>query len=320
MNSAFDRIAVIGAGPVGTITAAFLARAGKAVFLTDVRLDRIQAVRERGLRVEGKADHFTVRPAAAETSKAGLPAFRPDWVFLSVKSFSLPSLLDELTGLIDPGAKLLILQNGLDNEETAAQRFGRDRVFRAVVNFAGLLREPGVVHVSFFNPPNYVGALTPDGATDARRLAEVLTEAGMETRSVPDIKRYEWIKTILSAALMPVCGPTGLTMKEALDLPETRSLCERILQESIAVASRLGYDFGAGFFSECLDYLAKTDNHKPSSSVDLESGLPVEYVFQPIIDWGRTVQSPTPCLETLTLVMRALEKRRDRSGRPGPHM
>jgi 2-dehydropantoate 2-reductase len=311
MDSAFNRIAVIGAGPVGTITAAFLARAGTSVFLTDVRLDRIQAVRERGLRVEGKADHFTVRPAAAETSKADLPAFRPDWVFLSVKSFSLTSVLDELTGLIDPGAKILILQNGLDNEEAAAQRLGRDRVFRAVINFAGMLREPGVVHVSFFNPPNYVGALTPDGAPVARRLAEVLTLAGMETRSVPDIKRYEWIKTILAAALMPVCGPTGLTMKEARDLPETRSLCERILRESIAVASRLGYDFGAGFFSECLDYLANTDNHKPSSSVDLEAGLPVEYVFQPIIDWGRTVQSPTPCLETLTLVMRALEKRRN---------
>jgi len=51
MDSAFDRIAVIGAGPVGTITAAFMARAGKSIFLTDVRPERIQAVRDRGTSV-----------------------------------------------------------------------------------------------------------------------------------------------------------------------------------------------------------------------------------------------------------------------------
>jgi 2-dehydropantoate 2-reductase len=320
MGFDFERIAVIGAGPVGSISAAYLARSGRSIFLSDVRPDRIEAVRERGIRVEGKSDHFTSRLTAAEISKSGLPAFRPDAVFLCVKSFSLPGLLDDLTGLLDPEAVILLLQNGLDNEDAAAERFGADRVLRAVVHFAGTLLEPGVVRMSFFNPPNYIGGLTPVGAPAAVRLAAILTGAGLAASAVPDIKRHEWIKTILAAALMPVCGPTGMTMKEALELPETRELCERILQESISVASRRGYAFGEGFFSECLDYLLKADNHKPSSSVDLEAGLPVEYVFQPIIDGGRVCGVPTPCLEALTLVMRALEKQRDRTGKLGPHM
>jgi ketopantoate reductase len=65
--------------------------------------------------------------------------------------------------------------------------------------------------------------------------------------------------------------------------------------------------------------LAAAGDHKPSSSVDLEVGNPIEYVFQPIIDFGRAVGSPTPCLETLTLIMRAQEERRDRSGRVGAY-
>jgi len=317
---AFDRIAVIGAGPVGSIASAFLARSGKSVFLTDIRPDRINAVRERGLSVEGKADHFTVRMAAAEVSKADLDAFRPDWIFVAVKSHSLNGLLEEIAGIVLPTSKILIMQNGIDNEEIAAARLGRENVFRAVINYAGIIREPGIVHVSFFNPPNYVGALVPASEPTALRLAEVMTAAGLKTIFVPDIKKYEWMKTILAAALMPVCAPTGLTMKEALELAETRSLCERILKESIAVAAKLGYEFGEGFFSECLFYLAGADDHKPSSSVDLEAGWPVEYVFQPIIDLGRKLQSPTPCLESLTMIMRALEKRRDGIARPGSHM
>ena len=315
----FKRIAVIGAGPVGSISAAFLTRSGKSVFLTDLRTDRIETVREKGLSLVGKMDPFTVQPSVVEASKAGLAAFRPDWIFVGVKSFSLIPLLDELSGIIEPGPKFLIMQNGLDNEEPPALRFGRPNVFRAVINFAGMLKENGAVHLSFFNPPNYVGALVPESEPVSHRLAEVLTEAGLETRSVPDIKRYAWIKTILAAALMPVCGPTGLTMKEALELDETRSLCEKILEESIAVAARVGYDFGEEFFSECLRYLAGAGDHKPSSSVDLEAGNPIEYVFQPIIDLGRAVGSPTPCLETLTLIMRAQEKRRDRSGQSGAY-
>ncbi|MDD8025894.1 MAG: 2-dehydropantoate 2-reductase [Acidobacteriota bacterium] len=320
MGIDFERIAVIGAGPVGSLAAAYLARSGRSILLSDSRSDRIETVRERGVRVEGKADHFTRRLAAADVSKAGLPAFRPNAVFLCVKSFSLPGLLDDLAGLFGPETVILVMQNGLDNEDAVAERFGADRVLRAVVHFAGALLEPGVVRMMFFNPPNYIGALTPAGAPAAERLAAVFTEAGLAAAAVPDIKRHEWIKAILSAALMPVCGPTGMTMKEALALSETRTLCERILQESISVAASRGFVFGESFFSDCLDYLMKADNHKPSSSVDLEAGLPVEYVFQPIIDAGHASRTPTPCLEALTLVMRALEKRRDRTGKLGPHI
>lgn len=315
-----ERVAVIGAGPVGSLAAAHLARSGRVLYLSDLRRDRIDAVRERGLRVQSRDGGFNVHPAVVEVSQSGLSAFRPDAVFLCVKSFSLPALLDDLTGRIGPQAEILVMQNGLDNEDAVADKFGRERVFRMVIHFAGRLISPGVVQMSFFNPPNYIGGLSPGSRPAAERLAAVFTESGLATSAAPDIKRCEWIKAILSAALMPVCGPTGMTMKEALELPETRALCERILQESIAVAAGRGFLFEEGFFSECVGYLEKADSHKPSLSVDLEAGLPVEYVFQPIIDAGRAGRIPTPCLETLTMLLRAMEKRRDLTGMLGPHM
>ena len=99
-------------------------------------------------------------------------------------------------------------------------------------------------------------------------------------------------------------------MREAMTLEETRFLCEQILSEGIRVAKKLGYDYGDDFFENCLGYLDNAGDHKPSTSLDLEAGNPIEYIFQPIIDYGKKVKSPTPVLESLTKVMRILEHKK----------
>jgi len=47
--------------------------------------------------------------------------------------------------------------------------------------------------------------------------------------------------------------------------------------------------------------------------MDLEAGNPIEYVFQPIIDYGKKTGTPTPYLESLTKVIRTLEKKKLKS-------
>jgi ketopantoate reductase len=96
-------------------------------------------------------------------------------------------------------------------------------------------------------------------------------------------------------------------MKEAMCLEETRFLCEQILAESIDVAQKAGYDYGEDFFETAMGYLTKAGHHKPSTSLDMEAGNPIEYIFQPIIDYGKRMDVPTPFLESLTKVMRTLE-------------
>jgi ketopantoate reductase len=95
-----------------------------------------------------------------------------------------------------------------------------------------------------------------------------------------------------------------------MECDETRHLCEQILAESIAVAAKRGLALGENFYESCLSYLFNADRHKPSTSVDLDRGNPIEYVFQPILDYGKKLKIPTPVLESLTKVLRVLEKRR----------
>ena len=170
--------------------------------------------------------------------------------------------------------------------------------------------KPGSVKMSFFHPPNYIGAIDRKNEEKAQDIAKMLSDAGLETAYSQEIKKHEWKKTILNASLMPVCATTGLTMKEAMSQEDTRWMCEQILSESIQVAAQLGFTYGENFFQDCVQYLSKAGHHKPSTSLDLEAGNPIEYIFQPIIEYGKNIGSPTPVLESLTRIMRTLEKQK----------
>jgi 2-dehydropantoate 2-reductase len=303
-------IAIIGAGPIGSIMAAYLARNKENVFLIDIKEELISAIEKNGITITGVGDKFTTPVKGTGYSPASLSQFDVDLICVAVKFNYLDSLLDEIKPIFKQGQKIILLQNGIDNEDRAAETLSRDDILRFVINYAGMIEKPGVVKMSFFNPPNYIGALSTENEPLAKEIAEFITDAGMETHFSSDIKKYEWKKTILNAALMPVCATTDTTMKEAMNGEETRFLCEKILQECIQVAQKVGYEFGENFFEKGMSYLSNAGDHKPSTSMDLEAGCPIEYVFQPIIDYGIKTGTPTPYLESLTKVMHTLEKKK----------
>lgn len=309
---AHHNIAIIGAGPVGSIMAAYLARNKENVYLIDIKRELISAVEKNGITITGVGDNFTVPLKGTGYFTASLDRFKVDLIFLAVKFNYMDSLLEELKLILKPGQKIILLQNGIDNEDRAAEKLSKDQVLRFVINYAGMIKKPGIVTMSFFNPPNFIGVISPKSKALAKELADLITAAGLETHYSPDIKKHEWKKTILNAALMPVCASTGLTMKQAMNGEDTRYLCEQILQECIHVAKKVGYDYGKRFFEDCLSYLSNAGDHKPSTSIDLEAGNPIEYIFQPIIDYGKKTKTPTPFLESLTKVVRTLETKQRR--------
>ena len=300
-------IAIIGAGPVGSIMATHLARKGENLFLVDIKEELISAIEKNGLSILWKGEELRAQIKGTGYFTASLSRFHPDLILIAVKANYNDPLLEEIKMIFKPEQKIIVVQNGIDNEERVAEKFGANAVMRFVVNYAGMILEPGVVKMSFFHPPNYIGVLAPENESLAKEIAALITETGLETQYVPDIKKYEWKKTILNAALMPVCATTGLTMKEAMSTGETRYLCEQILNECIEVAKKVGYEYGEDFFEHSLAYLSGAGHHKPSTSLDLEAGNPIEYIFQPIIDYGKKVGAPTPFLESLTKVMQTLE-------------
>jgi len=149
-------------------------------------------------------------------------------------------------------------------------------------------------------------------------MAEMMSEAGLQTQFTADIKRYEWEKVILNAALSPVCALARKPMKDMMDLEITESLVEDLLREGIEVAEATGVTFDEGFFEHCVQYLKKAGYHKTSMHQDIERGSPTEidWLNRKIVEYGRAHGVKTPYNLTITALVKGLEME---SGAPEGH-
>jgi 2-dehydropantoate 2-reductase len=227
----------------------------------------------------------------------------------------MPRLIPEIKKVAQPGTRFISCQNGLDNEEYLAETLGPDNVLRIVPNYAGGRVGDGEIWMSFFNPPNYIGAMTAEGEPLARQMAKMMSEAGLETQFTTDIKKYEWEKVILNASLSAVCALTRKPMKDIMDFEITERLVEELLREGIAVAEACGVTFDEGFLEYCVQYLKKAGYHKTSMHQDIERGTPTEidWLNGKIVERGRALGVKTPYNFAIAALVKGLEMK---SGAP----
>jgi len=304
------RFGIIGVGPIGSIIAAHLAKAGHSVTLVDILKDHLDEIKRSGLTLTGfKGMNVSFPGENLCYSIDEMRGRKIDVIFISVKASILPKVLPVLKKVTSPGTTFVSLQNGLDAEDFIADSFGKENTLRIVINYAGNIIDNGKVRMSFFNAPNYIGMIDPAAEEKARTLAEIITAADLETAFTPEIKKYEWEKTILNTALSPVCALTRRTMKQMMEFEETRGLVEAILREGIEVAGANGIHFESGFLEHCMGYLDNAGHHKTSMHVDLERGSPTEigFINGKIVEYGKLKGIPTPYNSTIVSLIRGSE-------------
>jgi 2-dehydropantoate 2-reductase len=312
------KIAIIGVGPIGGILGAHLVCAGRYVVLCDVLKDHLNVIRERGLRITGVAEMTAQceRVACGISELPGFPAV--DTIVISTKASVLPRIVPEIAQVARPGTWFISCQNGLGNEEFLAETFGSDNVLRIVVNYGGRQMGDGHLWMSFFNPPNYIGALTAKGEPLACRMAEIMTAAGLKTQFTTEIKKHVWEKVILNTALNPVCALTRKPMKDMMDLEATKWLAEELLREGIEVAKADGVTFDEGFLERGIQYLKKTGYHRTSMHQDILRKVPTEidWLSGKVVERGRALGVKTPYNLTLVALIKGVEIK---SGAPEEH-
>ncbi len=312
------KVAVVGVGPVGGIMGAYLAHAGHYVVMCDILKNHLDAIQERGLTITGISEMSTKCKGLAYhiSELSNFPEV--DTIVISTKASVMPRIVPDIAKVVQPGTRFICNQNGLGNEEFLAETFGPDNILRIVPNYAGGIVGDGKIWMSFFNPPNYIGAMTPKGESAARQMADMMTAAGLETQFTTNIIRYEWEKVILNAALNPVCALTRKTMKDMMGFEITEFLVEELLQEGIVVAEAAGMTFDEGFFEHGVQYLKKAGYHKPSMLQDIEREAPTEidWINRKIVEHGRAHGLKTPYNSAIAALIKGLEME---SGAPEEH-
>jgi 2-dehydropantoate 2-reductase len=302
------KFAVIGAGPVGGIVAAFLAKGGYDVTLCDIVPELLAPALERGIILEG-TDNMQVRVARTTTRLDELLNDPPDVIFITVKATALPLIASALEGFVGEGRYVISWQNGIDTELELAQHLGNKAVMRGVVNFGCVPLGPAHIRLAFHHRPHFLQELDPESKAAAIGICHVLTECGLDTQHSDQIANMVWRKTVLNACMNPMCAVTGMTMVEIINDPITFNLVDALIKEGIAVARTNEFCLGSNYYPYAINYIKNAGNHKPSMLQDVEAKrrTEVDYINGKIIKYGVQAGVPTPYNNMIRGLVKALE-------------
>ena len=229
------RILIIGAGAIGTLMGAFLARSGQQVSLIG-RSPFLEAVAQNGLRVENDTAKWQVRPAAVFPSvAAALTAGPYDIAMLSVKSYDTASVLEEMqaTGVALP--PLLSWQNGVGNEEMLAAALGPEKVLAGILTTPVISLAPGHIKVSRPSFHCGVAALHPATSPLLDKVVMALLLAGFTVQQIDDYRRLKWSKLLLNLPANAQSAILGWTPTQLYADPLAGRLEAQAWQEAFRV-------------------------------------------------------------------------------------
>jgi len=280
--------AILGAGAIGSILAAHLARAGHSVIVI-ARGERARAVERDGLRIKGLAD-FSVRVGVV-VDPTQLEA--AETLIVAMKTPGTEAALERLQH-VRVGAALSI-QNGVLKNELLARAFGADRVLGALADTSGELLPSGEVLFTR-NVSLPIGELTGDISDRAQRIAGMIDAAGVRCTAVADIVAMEWSKFTVWLGLMSMAVTTRSASWRYLSDADCALVLVRLVREVAAVARAQGIALVDGATGTPLrtildapepDAVAavrkageqmrtRAPDHRMSALQDLEAGRPLE--------------------------------------------
>lgn len=302
------RFAVVGAGPVGCIVAAFLSKGGYEVALCDVVPELVDPAGTSGITIEGAE---TLHQKVAHTCRSvdELAQYDPDVIFITVKANALPLIVSSIEEFYREGTYVISWQNGIDTELEISIVLGSKPVMRGVVNWGCGLKKPCHVVMPFHHPPHFLQELDPQSAKAAVIIAKVLTECGLPTEHTDQIIPMVWRKTVMNACMNPVCAVTGMTMSQATSDPIIFALVDSLMKECLKVARANDIVLGWDYYPKAMEYIKKGGNHKPSMLMDIENKRRTEIDFMngKFIEYGVRAGLETPFNSALQSLVKGLE-------------
>jgi 2-dehydropantoate 2-reductase len=267
------RIVVMGAGAVGGYFGAKLGAAGHDVVFI-ARGQHLAGLRRSGLRVHGPDGELHIENAlfTADPVRAG----RAELILLCVKSYDTESATEAIQPIVGEATAILSLQNGIDNPDKIARRFGAQRTLAGVVYVGAQVVAPGVIEHS--SGGRIIFGPSSGGESEAaKKVHEALAAAAIPAQTNADIKIALWRKLLWNAPFCAISCLTRATVKNIVESDALSKLAEDCMQEVRQAAQTRNVDLPAQLIGEVFEFSKTLGDFKPSMLQDQEAGKPLEY-------------------------------------------
>ncbi|MEM7252214.1 MAG: 2-dehydropantoate 2-reductase [Pseudomonadota bacterium] len=302
------KIAVVGAGAMGSVYAGLLADGGNDVWAVDVWEAHVDAINNTGLRVEGASGDRTVRlKATTNPSDVGTC----DLVILATKADGVGAAAKALDPMLHDDTVILTIQNGLGAAERISQYRSPDNILIGVAGgFGAAMKGPG--H-AYHNGMQLIRIGEMNGGLTERveEVASVWRDAGFNVKGYDDVHQLIWEKFICNVTFSGPCSVMRTHVGAMMDNPDGWSVAIRCGLEAYQVGKAKGINFS---FDDAERYIAefgaKMPNAKPSMLQDHEAGRRSEIDaingMVPVVAAEVGISAPTN--ETITALIKMIER------------
>ncbi len=299
------KIAVLGAGGVGSYFGGTLARAGHQVVLL-ARGAHLEALRARGIEVRTPERTFLAKVLATDHPEE-LGAV--DLAIVAVKTYSLSEILPAARLLAQSGATILPLLNGVEAADRLVEGgIPKESVLGGLASLSVVRVSPGVVERRTPFQKVTVGELQGGLSERAGRIGSAFREAGAEVTVSGEIVADLWRKLAFIATMAAACGLARAPVGPVRKAPLGSLLLTRAVGEVFAVARARGVTLLEDEESKTLRFIDSLgDGTKPSFLLDLESGRPTELddLCGAVSRLGREAGVSTPVHDTAAAALSA---------------
>ena len=319
------RIAIYGAGSLGTILGAYISKAGVEIDLINRNKAHIEALQTNGAHITGTVEFN--QPVVAYTPDQMSGEY--DVIFLMTKQQYNAEVVTMLKDYLAADGVLVTFQNGLP-EVLIADILGEERVLGCTVAWGATLQGPGVCELT--SAPDALsfslGAISPKKNKHFDKVKEVLEHMG-----TVDVEENfigtRWSKLLINAAFSGMSAVLGCTFGEAAGPRESRKVVQALIKECIDVCAKGGIRIEpvqGKDIVKLLDFhnpikkavaymiipiaIRKHAKLKASMLQDIEKGklTEVDAINGAVCDYGRKVNFPTPANDKVVEIIHKIEK------------
>lgn len=319
------RIAIYGAGSLGTILGAYISRAGVAIDMINRNRAHVEALQSKGAQVIGTVQFTQSVTAYTPDQMSG----QYDIIFLMTKQQHNAEVVGSLKDYLATDGVLVTFQNGLP-EVLLAEILGQERVLGATVAWGATMLQPGVCELT--SAPDALsfslGAISDKRNRHFDKVKELLELMG-KVDVEDNFLGTRWSKLLINASFSGMSAVLGCTFGEAAGPRDSRRIVQALIKECIDVCRAGGIRIEpvqGKDIVKLLDYsnplkrafslfiipiaIRKHAKLKASMLQDIEKGKPTEVdaINGAVSEYGRKVGCPTPMNDRVVEIIHRIEQ------------
>ena len=316
-------IAFIGAGAIGSLFGGYLASLNSELYCLKVILftkkSHYNIIKEHGLHLlkpesEILLENIEIYHDINDFKKKNSFVF--DYIFITTKAYDINTVIIQYKKIIDECKYLVLLQNGLGNEDIALKTIESSKIIRAITTNGALVENIGkVIHTGIgltkIGFPFKGKGVSKKILEDLHTLGNILNIAGLETIIVEDIISECWQKIFINIGINAIGALTRLRNGELLEDKGLKLLMAGAIKEALLVADKKNIILSKNdYINLTYEVAENTYQNKNSMLQDIlkEKKTEIEFINGKIVDYAKELNIEVPINTTLTLLIKGLEK------------